>query len=94
MTELVVIELIRTVPSLLTLLGVLFGIWATLENRRVTRATSKVVEDKVAVVELHTNGLLAQAKSESKALGVEEGHAAGVVTGIAVGIDQERHKNT
>jgi hypothetical protein len=79
------LALIGTVPSLATLAGVVYSIHVSQGNRRVVdRVETKVgtVDNRVANVESHTNGLLAAAKQETVvAKTVAEATAAGIVAG-------------
>lgn len=79
------IAILGTVPSLATLVGIIYGIRVSQRAVGVSQGNRAVVdrvETKMATIESHTNGLLAAAKQETvNAKSVAVATAEGIVTG-------------
>ena len=75
----IVLEILKDVPSVATLIGIIISIRMSQRNHAV-----------ISRVEQNTNSLAAKADSDATARGVASGQAAGIVTGIAIGAEQER----
>lgn len=86
MTPEIWIELLRDVPSVATLIGIIIGVRVSMGNH----AVAKRLEAKVTTVETNTNGMLAKANEATKtATAVGEALASGIVAGA----QQERDRD-
>lgn len=76
MTEAVQLELIRTIPQIMSAVGIMFGAWLAFSIKRISVRTLEQAQETHLQINSRMDELLAITKTSAQAQGNLEGRAA------------------